>query len=86
MLPRDPERIASVAELRLLPRLRTSKRMKENFQVSSSPLTKTCLSQAFASDAVDQRCWGVTIQGRKNETMHFWCSLESTHDSSKNTQ
>lgn len=33
------------------------------------------LSQAFTSDAVDPHCWGVAIQGKKNETTHFWYSL-----------
>lgn len=81
MLPRDLERIASVAEPCLLPRLGTSERMKGNFQLWDEEEAKTALS--LVADAVDQQCWGVAIQGKKNETMHFWCSLESTQDSSK---
>lgn len=41
MLPRDLERIASVAEPRLLPCLRTSEKMKENFQLWDEKETKT---------------------------------------------
>lgn len=41
MLPRDLERIASVAEPRLLPCLGTSEKMKENSQLWDEKETKT---------------------------------------------